>query len=103
MGECRFSRLAPAWGELYGVSGDSKLLLAPDDWIVLAQSSKDEPAQHYLFYFKDETFECVARSLSVQLPDKHSLIQARNGRPASGLISSRAFRHQPLLADQLLR
>lgn len=73
MGQCRFSRLAPAWGEFYRVSGDSKLLLAPLDWSILPLAVDTSDAEHYLFYFKDETFECVAEGWEVQLPANPSL------------------------------
>ena len=80
-GKCRFSRLAPAWGEFFHVSGDSSLLLEPSDWVFVAPSSMDEPHQHYLFYFKDGTFECVASKWAVQLPASLSIEPTRIGRP----------------------
>ena len=57
-GQCRFSKLAPTWGEFYLVSGDNEILNAPLDWAVLNHKSNN--GKHYLFYFRDETFECVA-------------------------------------------
>ena len=68
MGKCRFSQLAPAWGEFYAVSGEPDVLLGPTDWIMLAAASRAGSAGHYLFYFRDETFECVADDWEVQLP-----------------------------------
>lgn len=73
MGTCRFSRLAPAWGEFFHVSGEASLLLQPADWVIVAPNSMDELSRHYLFYFKDETFECVASNWAVQLPANQSL------------------------------
>src|SRR6266480_976121 len=32
-GQCRFSRLAPKWGEFYEVSGDLRLAECPADWV----------------------------------------------------------------------
>ena len=56
-GQCRFSGIAPAWGEFYEVTGDLKLT-AIDDWRVV---DHDQPAgRHFLFYLRDETFECEA-------------------------------------------
>ena len=63
-GQCRFSRLAPEWGEFYLVAGDAALLDAPRDWQTLAPPSGQ--GRHFLFYFRDNTFECVARQC---LPD----------------------------------
>ena len=60
-GQCRFSRLAPAWGEFYEVSGDLLLDQVDFEWLTLT----DTPAsnlQHFLFYFRDENFECDATS-----------------------------------------
>jgi hypothetical protein len=57
-GQCRFSRIAPAWGEFYEVSGNLLLEQIPGDW-----NSRVEPletSKHYLFYFRDEEFECDA-------------------------------------------
>ncbi len=68
MGKCRFSKLAPAWGEFYKVSGDSQILRAPADWTVNSTIEDPGALGHYLFYFKDETFECVASDWAVQLP-----------------------------------
>ncbi|RQO55617.1 hypothetical protein DBR47_20410 [Paucibacter sp. KBW04] len=73
MGECRFSRLAPAWGEFYAVSGAPDLLSAPQDWIINADAPRSGQATHFLFYFKDETFECVADDWAVELPASLSL------------------------------
>jgi len=65
-GQCRFSRLAPQWGEFYEVGGDLKLGQAPAGWVVAG----DEVAgsRHFLFYLKDETFECDAVSFELRLP-----------------------------------
>jgi hypothetical protein len=57
-GQCRFSKIAPKWGEFYEVAGDLRLNEAPEDWIVISSNERD--LHHYLFYFRDETFECDA-------------------------------------------
>lgn len=57
-GQCRFSGEAPEWGQFYEVSGDRKLELCPDDWQVV--DSSQAPTRHFLFYLRDETFECEA-------------------------------------------
>lgn len=58
-GQCRFSGIAPSWGEFYEVSGDLKLD-ALTDWVVISDPSPD--TKHFLFYFRDEEFECDAQS-----------------------------------------
>ena len=57
-GQCRFSKIAPAWGEFYEVIGDRRFGECPNDWV---QIGPDQSAsRHFLFYLRDETFECEA-------------------------------------------
>ena len=58
-GQCRFSKLAPKWGEFYQVEGDLRLSQVPDEWTELPTPLTNEH-RHYLFYFRDDTFECDA-------------------------------------------
>ena len=55
LGHCRFSKLAPAWGEFYEIVGDLRLNESPNDWVRLALVT--EAHHHFLFYLRDETFE----------------------------------------------
>ena len=65
-GQCRFSRRAPDWGEFYEVEGDLRLERLPEDsWILLAEPSTK--TRHFLFYFRDETFECDAGGWSLRV------------------------------------
>lgn len=73
-GQCRFSRLAPEWGEFYEVHGDLLLDASPDpsaflvrgvqlgpfslDWVTLGEPRPG--SRHFLFYLRDQTFECDA-------------------------------------------
>lgn len=68
-GQCRFSSLAPKWGEFYLVSGEEALLSAPTDWVSLT-SQISSPRNHYLFYLRDSTFECEAEAFSLELPER---------------------------------
>jgi hypothetical protein len=61
-GQCRFSKVAPEWGEFYEVQGDLKLESSPDDWVVLSPEPQ-APEKHFLFYLRDETFECDAEAV----------------------------------------
>jgi hypothetical protein len=64
MGNCRFSKLAPEWGEFYQVSGDLLLNHCLNDWIQVSQS--DNSLKHFLFYFRYMEFECEAQDWSFQ-------------------------------------
>jgi hypothetical protein len=57
-GYCRFRCLAPEWGDFYEVTGDL-LETGPKDWVLL-NPSHSGPSRHFIFYFRDETFECDA-------------------------------------------
>jgi hypothetical protein len=64
-GQCRFRCLAPDWGDFYEVTGDL-LENRIDDWIVIGPRSS-ESSRHFLFYFKDDTFECDAEDWSFRI------------------------------------
>ena len=57
-GQCRFSTLAPRWGEFYEISGDLRLKECPNDWVRVGPAQPF--SRHFLFYLRDETFECDA-------------------------------------------
>jgi hypothetical protein len=59
MGQCRYGRTAPAWGEFYELTGDDPQRDMPGDWQVVSQPESGD--RHFLFYLRDETFECVAQ------------------------------------------
>ena len=61
-GEGRYARAAPAWGEFYEVKGGSDVEPEPTDWILTGSSADRSVARHFLFYFRDEAFECFASS-----------------------------------------
>lgn len=68
MRQCRFSMSAPDWGEFYEVEGDLRLeKLPPDAWTLLTPPEVSGSSHHFLFYFKDETFECDAASWSFRV------------------------------------
>lgn len=84
-GQCRFSEVAPRWGEFYEVSGDLRLQECPDDWF--AASAAHGALRHFLFYFRDETFECDAADWSFKVL-RAEPGAASNGGPAEPLGSS---------------
>jgi hypothetical protein len=75
LGQCRFSKLAPNWGEFYLVQGDAELLDVPKDWRSVRPQSR--AGRHFLFYFRDETFECVAEDCIIEPSVTNSLIRTR--------------------------
>lgn len=72
-GQCRFSESAPKWGEFYLVSGDETNLREPDDWRLLSSDTKQR--KHFLFYFRDETFECVAMNCQIEGTTDNALLK----------------------------
>jgi hypothetical protein len=64
-GQCRFSKLAPKWGEFYEVMGDPRATLV-SPWEVIGRQPSH--SRHLLFYLRDGTFECDAADWSVSLP-----------------------------------
>ena len=75
-GQCRFSKLAPQWGEFYEVAGDLRLSECPKDWVEIGPAADN--SRHFLFYFRDQTFECDAVDWSFELL-KTDLGAAPNG------------------------
>lgn len=57
-GQCRYSRSAPAWGEFYELSGPDDRSHEPSDWRRPTPLGAGD--RHFLFYLRDETFECFA-------------------------------------------
>lgn len=80
-GQCRFSRIAPAWGEFYLVQGDRALLNSPQDWITVSRFS--DSGQHFLFYFRDNTFECIAKQCLIEPTANNSLQRISKKLPAA--------------------
>jgi hypothetical protein len=78
-GQCRYSASAPAWGEFYEVSGtdDLRLLEEPTDWTTINKASRS--SRHFLFYFRDETFECIAADWAYEpLPSNPLFLRFRS-------------------------
>lgn len=56
--QCRFSNLAPTWGEFFQVIGDVDKLNDPKNWNVMGDNGKN----HYLFYLRDNEIEVKAEN-----------------------------------------
>ena len=63
-GQSRFSAPPHEWGHFYEVRGDV-LEESEDDWQLLAEPVSE--SKHFLFYFRDETFECDAHEWSLEV------------------------------------
>jgi|HubBroStandDraft_1064217.scaffolds.fasta_scaffold01586_4 hypothetical protein len=79
LGQCRFSKLAPEWGVFYLVQGDAALLDAPKDWRYVRPQSGAR--RHFLFYFRDGTFECLAENCDIEPSVANSLTRTRKVLP----------------------
>jgi hypothetical protein len=63
-GQCRYSKIAPAWGEFYELLGHDSQRTSPTDWHVPTPSGSGN--RHFLFYLRDETFECISGEWSFE-------------------------------------
>lgn len=70
-GQSRYKSLGVKWGEFYLVHGSNWEEDFPDSIFVSNQAHG--VLNHYLFYFKDETFECVAKNYDLQIEHKNNL------------------------------
>jgi hypothetical protein len=59
-GQCRYSKIAPAWGEFHEVRGSDELRDRPTDWMILGPERS--AARHFIFYLRDGMFECMANT-----------------------------------------
>jgi hypothetical protein len=77
-GQCRFSKVAPEWGEFYEITGDDTSTIGPTDWHPVSTTSTGE-LRHFLFYFRDNTFECVAERCVIE-PRNDNALEAKGKR-----------------------
>lgn len=61
--QSRYKKYGIEWGEFYLVHNSDWRENFPDPIYV---GTFSDNLQHYLFYFRDETFECVASSYSIE-------------------------------------
>lgn len=59
-GQCRFSDSGIKWGEFYLLEDSGWEDSFPSDSIYNNKYIDKKTLKHYLFYFRDETFECMA-------------------------------------------
>ncbi len=80
LGKCRFSGKAPKWGEFYAVLGEAQSVRGPDDWVFIERHPGSERT-HFLFYFRDGTFECLAERCSIEPIQINALIRTGKSLP----------------------
>lgn len=61
-GQCRFSGLAPSWGEFYEISGNTRDDMDPTLWVKMEGAG----SRHFHFYLRDEALEVKALDWSMQ-------------------------------------
>lgn len=67
-GKCRFSKTGIKWGDFYQVIDSNWRNDFPNDKKVVADNLENYiDLKHYLFYFRDETFECIADSYKFRI------------------------------------
>ena len=69
-GQCRFSGLAPQWGEFYEIAGNLDVDGIQGRWTVAGAPVTG--SRHFLFYLKDSTFECDAQSWQLTVQHRHA-------------------------------
>ncbi|MBQ8836947.1 MAG: hypothetical protein IJ002_05520 [Clostridia bacterium] len=63
-GQSRFKKYEVQWGEFYQVHNSNWQNDFPD---AVVTGIAGERTNHYLFYFKDETFECISSSYEIEI------------------------------------
>ena len=57
-GQCRYSSLAPEWGQFYKIIGEDPFRYDALGWKEV--EGVPEASRHFLFYMREDTFECIA-------------------------------------------
>lgn len=67
-GQCRFSKSGIRWGEFYQLEETDWKRTFPSDKVILQEHlMNEEGLKHYLFYFRDNTFECIAKEYQYKI------------------------------------
>lgn len=69
-GQCRFYKTGIPWGNFYEIKNSTWKKDFPKDEIILDKTLKNiKNLNHYLFYFRDETFECISESFEFNIKE----------------------------------
>lgn len=67
-GDCRFYKYGVTWGDFYKINESNWKTYFPNDEVIVRSTIIDNlNLNHYLFYFRDETFECIAESYKFEV------------------------------------
>lgn len=67
-GQCRYSNTGVKWGNFYRITNSDWRLTFPSDEVIVNKGIENNiNLHHYLFYFRDETFECIADTYSFHI------------------------------------
>ena len=72
LGQFRFKNEQLPWGEFYELFDSKWKNDFPDDKVVLDDSINKSKLRHFIFFFKDEIFECLALNYQFTFMDKVS-------------------------------
>ncbi|WP_139165533.1 hypothetical protein [Microvirga guangxiensis] len=72
-GQCRYSKIAPEWGEFYEIHGDDPFRDSPTDWVQI--SSEKSASRHFLFYLRDHTCEAIADGCVLEDDPRNALLR----------------------------
>lgn len=61
-GQCRFSKTGISWGDFYELFDSQWETNFPRDRVIVSTPKEPSQLHHYLYYFRDHTFECIAHS-----------------------------------------
>jgi len=67
LGQFRYGPDEMPWGEFYELTESDWKENFPQDRVVVDETLEDrKDLKHYLFFFRDETFECIAREFKFE-------------------------------------
>ena len=72
MGQYRYKNFYLPWGEFYRLNTNWQSDF-PNNPIVITSLVNEAKLNHYIFFFKDNTFECVAQDYEVEFMGQHPI------------------------------
>lgn len=67
MGQYRYSYDELPWGDFYQINTDWTKDFPENNVLVLGPNASNEKLKHYIFFLRDNTFECVAESFEFKI------------------------------------
>lgn len=66
MGKSRYSKAGLEWGEFYQIDDEEAAEAFATDGVYVEGVEAAPDLKHYVFFFRDHTFECLARNFVVR-------------------------------------